>query len=167
MPTSYDYGKAEVCAWIRAHFPPHSTILDVGAGNGKWRHLLPEYENMDAVEIFTPTAMALRALPYRHVFNDDIRFFDYWAYDLIIFGDVIEHLTAEDARTVLEYAADRCLDMVVAVPWLYEQDAIYGNPYEVHLQPDLTPEIFAERYPMMEVLHDPGHGYCYYHKKEG
>ena len=167
MPTSYDYGKAEVCAWIRAHFLPGSSVLDVGAGAGKWRQLLPEYENMDAVEIFTPTAMALRALPYRHVFNDDIRFFDYWTYDLIIFGDVIEHLTAEDARTVLDYAAERCLDMVVAVPWLYAQGPVGGNVHETHLQPDLTPEIFAERYPMLEVLHDPGHGYCYYHKKEG
>ena len=47
---SYDFGKSEVCAWIRAHFPRTSTILDVGAGDGKWRRLLREYETMDAVE---------------------------------------------------------------------------------------------------------------------
>jgi hypothetical protein len=167
MPTSYDYGKAEVCAWIRARFPRTSTILDVGAGDGKWRRLLREYETMDAVEIFTPTAMALRALPYRHVYNADIRRFEYERYDLIIFGDVIEHLSPQDAQAVLAYAAKRCRDMVVAVPWLYAQGPVDGNVHETHLQPDLTPEIFAERYPMLEVLHDPGHGYCYYHRKEG
>lgn len=164
---SYDFGKAEVCAWIRAHFPPHSTILDVGAGDGKWRRLLREYETMDAVEAYGPNVTELWKSFYGNVFQADIRRFEYERYDLIIFGDVIEHLSPQDAQAVLAYAAERCRDMVVAVPWLYRQDAIYGNPYEVHLQPDLTPEIFAERYPLLDVLHDPGHGYCYYHRKEG
>ena len=164
---SYDFGKSEVCAWIRAHFPRTSTILDVGAGDGKWRRLLREYETMDAVEAYGPNVTELWKSFYRNVFQADIRRFEYGRYDLIIFGDVIEHLSPQDAQAVLAYAAERCRDMVVAVPWLYRQDAIYGNPYEVHLQPDLTPEIFAARYPTLEVLHDPGHGYCYYHKKEG
>ena len=40
--SSYDYGKPEICAWVRKHFPRSSTILDVGACDGKWRRLLPE-----------------------------------------------------------------------------------------------------------------------------
>ena len=56
--SSYDYGKPEVCAWIRRHFPPETTILDVGACDGKWRRLLPEYPNMDAVEAFEPNLTA-------------------------------------------------------------------------------------------------------------
>ena len=54
--------------------------------------------------------------------------------------------------------------MIIAVPWLYEQCAIYGNEYGIHIQDDLTPELFAERYLGFDVLCDPGHGYCYYHK---
>ena len=159
---SYDYGKTEVCAWIREHFARDAEILDVGASDGKWRQLLPEYPNMDAVEIFRPHLKNLGG--YRQPFIADIRDFAYSWYDLIIFGDVIEHLSVPDAQRVLAYARPRCRDMIVAVPYLYPQGPAYGNPYEIHLQPDLTAERFRQRYPGFEVLHDPGHNYGYWHK---
>lgn len=161
---SYDAGKPEVVAWIRQNFPPESSILDVGACDGRWKGLLPEYFCMDAVEIFTPNAWQIKPL-YREVFNIDIRQFKYEPYDLIIFGDVIEHMPVEDAQAVLRYAAERCRDMIVAVPWQYKQDEMYGNPWEKHIQDDLTPELFSERYPGFEELVSLP-GYCYYHKRE-
>ena len=159
---SYIYGKPETCAWIREHFTPNSTVLDVGACEGLWRNLLHEYPLMDAVEAFEPNARTLRG--YNRVFCEDIRNFKYDWYDLIIFGDVLEHLSVGDAQAVLEYAKPRCRDMVIAVPFEYEQGAIYGNPYEVHVQDDLTPELFDERYPGYEVICRPLPDYCYYHK---
>lgn len=159
---SYSYGKDEVCAWIRQYFPRDATILDVGACDANWRRRLPEYPNMDAVEAFSPNLQYLS--DYRTVYHADIRDFQFSSYDLIIFGDIIEHLTVGEAQAVLAYAWQRCIDMIVAVPFLYHQGAIYGNPYEVHIQDDLTAENFAERYPDLEVLFNPGHGYCYYHK---
>ena len=160
--SSYFYGKPEICAWVRAYFPRSSTILDVGACDGNWRRLLPEYPNMDAVEAFKPNLGRLRG--YRNVFHADIREFPYKRYDLIIFGDIIEHLTVAQAQAVLAYAVPRCRDMIVAVPFLYRQGAIYDNPYEVHIQDDLTPELFAQRYPELEVLLRAREDYCYYHK---
>lgn len=160
--SSYDYGKPEICAWVRKHFPRSSTILDVGACDGKWRRLLPEYPNMDAVEAFEPNLKHLQG--YRLVFHANIHDLKYEDYDLIILGDILEHLTVDEAREVLDYAAPRCRDMIIAVPFLYEQGAIYGNPYEVHIQDDLTPELFEQRYPGFDVLLDPGHNYRYYHK---
>lgn len=159
---SYSYGKKEVCAWIRENFPSDSTVLDVGACDGNWLWRLPEYENMDAIDVYPPNMQ--RLIGYRQKFCEDIRNFTYDWYDLIIFGDVIEHLPVEGAQAVLEYAKPRCRDLIIAVPFLYEQGAIYGNPYEVHIQDDLTPENFEERYPGYEVLCDPGHDYRYYHK---
>ena len=161
--SSYDYGKPEICAWVRQHFPRDATILDVGACDGKWRKLLPEYPNMDAVEAFEPNLQNLQG--YRDVYHSDIRDFGYEWYDLVIFGDIVEHLSVEAAKNELEYARDRCRDMIVAVPFLYKQDAIYGNPYEVHIQDDLTPENFVERYPGFEVLLRARDNYCYYHKE--
>ena len=160
--SSYDYGKPEICAWVRQHFPRDATILDVGACDGKWRRLLPEFPNMDAVEAFEPNLQNLQG--YRDVYHSDIRDFGYEWYDLVIFGDIVEHLSVEAAKNELEYARDRCRDMIVAVPFLYEQGAIYGNPYEVHIQDDLTPENFDERYPGFEVLLRARDDYCYYHK---
>lgn len=158
---SYDYGKDYVCAWIRENIPRDAEILDVGACDGKWRNLLPEYQNMDAVEIYEPNASCIEDL-YRLVVNEDIYDFHYKWYDLVIFGDVLEHLTVERAQTVLDYAAKHSSRVIIGVPFLYPQGELYGNPFEQHLQPDLTPELFNERYPGYVVLVQPTNGYCYY-----
>lgn len=165
MPYSYNIGKSEVCEWVRDHFSADAEVLDVGAGCGTWLRLLPEFQRMDAVEIFPPNYRQL--LGYRQKFLADIRGFKYEHYDLIIFGDIIEHLSVEDARRVLAYARPRCTDMIVAVPFLYPQEAVGGNEAERHIQDDLTAEIFAERYHGFEVLFDTGENYCYYHKAGG
>ena len=161
---SYIFGKIEICSWIRNHFPAEAEILDVGACEGNWAHRLGgDFDNIDAVEAWAPNLENLKGL-YRDVYYCDIREFEYDWYDLIIFGDIIEHLPVEDAQKVLEYAKPRCKDMIIAVPFLYNQGAIYGNPYEVHVQNDLTAENFEERYPGFEVLLNARYDYRYYHK---
>jgi len=160
MP-SYDVGKDAVVEWIRINFNTDSRILDVGACDGKWKKLLPEYR-MDAVEIWEPYCKNLT--DYENVYNYNIVGMIYEYYDLIIFGDVIEHMTVEEAQQVIKYAHPRCKDMIVAVPFLYPQEAVDGNPWQAHKQPELTADLFAERYPSLEVLHYAEEYYCYYHK---
>ena len=160
MP-SYDVGKDVVVEWIRKNFNTDSRILDVGACDGKWKKLLPEYR-MDAVEIWEPYCKNLTE--YENVYNYNIVGMIYEYYDLIIFGDVIEHMTVEEAQQVIKYAYPRCTDMIVAVPFLYPQEAVDGNPWQAHKQPELTAELFAERYPSLEVLNYAEEYYCYYHK---
>lgn len=157
---SFTKGKEAVVAWIREHFPRESSVLDVGAGGGIWHQLLPEYR-MDAVEIFRPTAEQLCGM-YNTVICADIADVSY-DYDLVIFGDVIEHMSVEKAQKVLAYAREHSKDFVVAVPWLYEQGVCYGNQWEIHIQDDLTPEIFDERYPGMEPIW-AAEDYAYYHR---
>lgn len=164
---SYNEGKPEVVRWVKDHFPKGSTCLDVGACDGKWWYLLGDYLKMDAVEIFQPNiAMHDLKRKYNKVFYGDICGMEYGHYDLIIFGDVLEHMTVEKAQKVLKYAEPRCKDMVIGIPFLYSQDEIYGNPWEKHIQNDLTPELFDERYPGYEVIVRPLNEYCYYHKGE-
>lgn len=164
--SSYDFGKDEVCKWIRQAFPNDSTILDVGACNGKWRSLLPEYPNMDAVEVYEPNARSIERM-YRNTFCMDVCNMRYGHYNLIIFGDVIEHMSVADAQACLKYAKQRCDDLIIGVPFLYKQGALYGNEYERHIQDDLTAELFKERYKGFEVLHNCTEAaYCYYHKEQ-
>lgn len=163
---SYNEGKREVCAWIRERFDRDSKILDVGPSDGKWRTLLSDYRHMDAVEVWKPYADRCRGM-YEHVYVQDIKDFEYDWYDLIILGDVIEHLTVEDAQKVIDYAMERCRDMIVAVPFLYKQGEVGGNPYEVHIQDDLTRELFEKRYKGLMVLCEARADYCYFHKDEG
>ena len=162
MP-SYDLGKDLVVKWIRKNFEKSSLILDVGACDGKWKKSLPEY-TMDAVEVWKPYCDALVPM-YRNVFNADIIDFSYGYYELIIFGDVIEHMTIENAQKVLEYAKPRCKDLIIAVPYLYKQGPLYGNKWEEHIQNDLTPENFIERYGEYDIIWQAGN-YCYYCKKK-
>ena len=163
---SYDCGKEEVVAWIKNNFPKGSTCLDVGACDAKWFNLLGDYLVMDAVEIYEPNIMnnRLREI-YRDVICGDIADCVYNWYDLIIFGDVIEHMPVEKAQDVLEYAKYRCNNMIVAVPFMLDQDDLYGNPHEVHIQNDLTPIIFDQRYPGFKMISRPQANYAYYVKR--
>ena len=164
---NYDSGKGEVVTWIKNNFPEGSTCLDVGPCDGKWFRLLGDYLVMDAVEIYEPNIEnnGLRNM-YREIVCGDIADCVYNWYDLIIFGDVIEHMDVEKAQRVLEYARNRCRDMIVAVPYLYRQGPNYGNQWEIHVQEDLTPELFDARYPGFRIIHRPVPNYAYYAKAE-
>jgi len=164
--SSLNDGKQEIVSWIKEHFPEGSTVLDVGACDGKWAKLLTGY-TIDAVEIFEPNIRVHNLkYKYRNVYNCNILDYKYDYYDLIIFGDVIEHMQVWEAQVVLDYAKERCKDIIVGVPFLYPQDEIYGNPYERHIQDDLTEVKFYERYKGFELLLKPRHNYAYYKKGE-
>lgn len=103
---------------------------------------------MDAVEAWRPYIakykLADKQRKLTHASVVDHNEFD---YDVILFGDILEHLSVKDAQKVVAKMYPRCKELVIAVPFLYKQDAINHNPFEIHIQEDLTPEIFAERYP--------------------
>ena len=163
---SYSTFKSEIREWICENFERDASILDVGAGSGTYYNLLgDEFRNIDAVEVYAPNIKNydLRN-KYQNVYNENIVGFEYNYYDLIIFGDILEHLTIEDAQKVLNYACDRCKDLIVAVPYLLPQEA-NENAYEKHIQDDLTPEIMEERYPCLKPLFQNS-AYGYYIKKE-
>lgn len=151
--SSIDFGKAEVCEWIKNRFHKGASCLDVGSCDGKWSDLLGDYLDMDGIEIF-PKNVTDNQLwkKYRHITIGDVRDFHFGVYACIIFGDVIEHMEIDEAQYLLKYAARRCDDMVVGVPFRWRQDAIYGNPFEKHIQDDLTHEVFMGRYPGFEPL---------------
>jgi hypothetical protein len=149
---SYKFFKEDIRNYLINKYPPKSTILDVGAGSGTYALLLGDYFELDAVEVYKPSAEYIEGR-YRKVYNEDIRDFKYKRYDVIIFGDILEHLEVNEAQKVLGYAIPRCNEIIVAVPYQYKQGAIYGNDYEIHKQDDLTPENVIERYPYLELLY--------------
>ena len=161
---SYNEGKAEAVKWIFEHFSRGSTCLDVGACDGKWSDLLGDMFIMDAVEVWEPYIREHKLKDkYRAVFNCNITNLSYKHYDLIIFGDILEHLTIKEARHVLDYAMTRCRDMIVAVPFKYRQGAKNNNPFERHMQDDLTHEIFMSRFEGLRPLY-LSDKYAYYVK---
>ncbi len=147
----------DLSKWIRKHYPEEeTTILDIGAGNGKYRRLLGDYyDNMDAVEIWDDYIPQLKERDkYRYVFHCDARKFKFTEkYDIVIMGDVLEHMTIEDGQKLIDYILQNTRELIVVVPYMYPQHALYGNTYEIHLQPDLTPDNVTERYPQLHMLY--------------
>ena len=167
MARSYEYYKEDVRNYLIERFNKDIKILDVGCGEGTYYDLLHQYfSNIDGVEIYRPNIdnYGLES-KYNNVYNTDIKDFKYEYYDVIIFGDVIEHLEIEEAREVLEYACARCSELIVAVPYCYKQGIEEGNIYEIHKQDDLTKENMIDRYPFLELLYG-NDVYGYYIKRK-
>ena len=166
MSYSYDYFKEDIANYLKNKFTSDATILDVGAGCGTYYNYLNDtFKQMYAVEVFEPNIKNFDLEnKYKEVYNIDIRDFKYDHYDIIIFGDVLEHLNVEDAQKVLNYALDRCEEVIVAVPYEMEQGIEEDNVYEIHLQPDITKENMLERYPRLKLLYG-NDLYGYYIKK--
>ena len=164
--SSYRQGKPEVKFWLAQHLSNGAEVLDVGACDGVWFNILSEWYTMDAVEVWEPNIDKYKLeKKYRFVINCPVQNYYYGHYDLVLFGDVIEHMTVEDAQKVLAYAREHSDMVIVAVPFLFKQDAIYGNPYERHIQDDLTNQLFLERYPNFEpIILYPKYGYYVWRK---
>lgn len=133
----------ETKPWImkKAEQNKIKTVLDVGAGSGTYRDYF--YSNnyrpiMDAVEVWQPYIDEFNLKnKYRRVYDVDIRDFDRYHHDLVIFGDVLEHMSEEDALQVWDTASKYCRFAVISIPIIeYHQHAINGNPYEEHVKED-------------------------------
>lgn len=150
-----DLGGLLVTAHIRHYFPKDATILDVGAGWGKYRFLLSDYPNMDACEVWQPyiEAEKLEEL-YSRVFAVDICDLHDVFYDVIIMGDVLEHIGRERAIPLIEKLKSSCRQLYVVVPYKYHQGEVHGNKYEIHLQDDLTDELVRELYGLKLLAKD-------------
>lgn len=155
MAYSYSFYKEEVRDYLKSKFKGNAKVLDVGAGCGTyWNLLHNDFKLIDAVEVYKPNINKYNLKSkYHRVYNINIKDFQYGNYDIIIFGDIIEHLNINDAQNVLKYALNRCKEIIVAVPYELEQDEVDGNIHEIHKQDDLTPEIMKERYPYLKLLY--------------
>lgn len=162
MPYSYSLFKDQVRDHIVDNFPKHTKFLDVGAGSGTYgRMLKPHYEKVDALEIF-PEYIKMFKLEevYNKIHIGDILDFSFLAYDYIIMGDVLEHIPTEKAQALLRTMHYTGKNVLIAVPYQYEQGEEFGNIYETHHQPDLTMGIMYQRYPMLRLLYgDDKYGY--------
>lgn len=169
MATSFGYFKESIKEYLEKNYKRGTRILDVGAGSGTYYELLKDYfEDIEAVEVFKPNIENYQLeSKYKKVYNVNIKDFRYpkFRYDIIIFGDIIEHLEVEEAEKVLMYAYERCKEMIVAVPYCYKQGIEEGNVYEIHKQDDLTPANMLERYPYLELLYGNSE-YGYYIKRK-
>jgi hypothetical protein len=171
MPYSSTFAKLEIQNHFDKNFSREIKILDVGPGAGMYSALLSCFSpilgysldfKLDCLEIWEPYVYEFNLKNfYNNVYIGDIRNFDFLKYDYIILGDILEHLNTKDAQKIINTICDNNQKCLVAVPYLWEQGPVFDNPYEEHLQPDLTHALMLERYPSLHLLFG-NEGYGYY-----
>ncbi len=122
------------------------TVLDVGAGQGVYLNLIRESLGQNvivsAVEVWKPYIDQFNLENrYDHLYPIDVREMIDFDYDLVILGDILEHMTELDAIYLWERISKKARYAIISIPIIhYHQDAINGNPYEVHVDEDWNTE---------------------------
>jgi hypothetical protein len=127
------------------------SVLDVGVGFGRWgilfREFLEIWDNsnydgnwervIDGVEIFPDYIKDYHRYFYSNIYIENaleyLRKTDK-QYDLINFGDVIEHLPKQDGEELIRLAMDKSRYVLINIPigkhWV--QEGTKDNPHEAH-----------------------------------
>ena len=133
-----DWTKERVTA-LSEDGPLH--ILDIGPGVGTYAKLLagPAVSQLTGIEIFEPYVHTYRLKQYYdEIIIGDAREVDLPECDVVILGDVAEHMSAEDALalwTRASAAARRAVYLSIPIVH-YPQHEIEGNPHEHHVVDD-------------------------------
>lgn len=153
---SETYFDDHIYRFVSNKWGEHATMLDIGGGDGKWAHVLGSFiRHIDCIEIFEPYVERYNLKEmYTNVYTGNFLDFDFEYYDLVVMGDVFEHVTQEEAFNWLSKVRNKVGDIMIVVPFEYVQDwdGVYENVYGHHHQPDLTPTNMLERYPMLELM---------------
>lgn len=131
MPLSIWLGLEDCLALIVERRP--RSVLDAGLGFGLWGHLLRQYLDVwagriqpsewqiriDGIEIAEQRVQPHARQLYSNIYIGDIRAVvaecaSRYPYDVILFGDVLEHLPKDDAHVVLKTAVTLAQVLVVA-----------------------------------------------------
>ena len=163
MPFSSKQGKKQTVEWIQ-EAGDIKTIFDVGAGAGTYPKLLKETHkiltdaNWIGIEAWTDYIKEYDLeSKYNTLYNEDIRTFN-WSkvpnIDLTIFGDILEHMTKEEAQSLVNTALDHSKYISISIPVKHmPQGASYGNPFEIHVKDNWTHDEVLESFPYIKKSH--------------
>ncbi|WP_319413280.1 class I SAM-dependent methyltransferase [uncultured Cohaesibacter sp.] len=140
MPFSAEASKPWIGERLR-ELEQIDRVLDIGVGAGRYsklfRALCPDAEWI-GVEIFSPyiERFGLTKL-YDEIIEQDARSVDYTKlgnFDVAFCGDVLEHMTKDEAKTVIDMMVRYTGNIFISVP-LGEcpQGEVYGNQHEAHV----------------------------------
>lgn len=142
MPQSSAEGKT----WIRDRVTDLGRdapldVLDIGPGVGTYAKLLagPAVRRITGIEIYEPYVHTYRLRSYYDdVIVGDALQVEFPAADVVILGDVAEHMNASDALALWDKATSAARQAVyLSIPIVhYPQGEIEGNEHERHIVDD-------------------------------
>lgn len=162
--TSSSCGIPYLLATIRRLNP--RSVLDVGCGFGRYGFLIREfleiwtehrYEKsewqvyLEGIDAYAGNWCPLHDYLYDRYVTSDIRSYPFERrFDLILAGDVIEHLPKAEAFDVLQKLESNADRVLVGIPlgdrWV--QGELGGNPFQAHRSTWQTAD-FTQRYDVL------------------
>lgn len=165
MPYSSKRGKAVTAELFKGLNV--KTVLDIGAGSGTYKKLADRVGALQkakwtALEVWEPYIERFKLNDlYDEVILQDARQYLNTNYEMVICGDVLEHMTKDEAFTILDRYKNSY--RLVSVPTVhYPQGEHEGNPYEKHVEEDWNPEWIADRYKDELIGMHPDNGITVY-----
>lgn len=159
MSYSLRTGKAETLKWFQDNEARIKKIVDIGPGSGTYINLIKEENNCCSsahwigVEIWKPYIEQYNLeRRYDQVLNQDIRNVDWAALgqiSAVIAGDVLEHITKEEAIVLVDKILSVADTLIVSIPIVHmpQDDHTYENPYEAHIKDDWSHEEVMDTWP--------------------
>ena len=156
MGGSVRAGKSTIVDWIK-EINDIKTILDIGAGCGTYYDLFVDTHNMltesqwIAVEAWAPIVekFSLKT-KYQTVLTEDVRNLDWMTVpelDLVFMGDVLEHMTKDEAIAVVDKVMSKSRFGIISIPIIHWPQGIHeGNPFEVHVKDDWSMQEVSETF---------------------
>ena len=136
MPSSDTRGKAQILDFVRNL--KHERMLDIGCGEGTYAKLFPE-ARWTGVEVWQPYVDQYDL----HSLYNDLRIMDArdWTssderWDIAVAGDVLEHMTVDEAKSLFDKLRACANWVVVSIPFDMPQGEWGGNPHERHVKDD-------------------------------
>lgn len=127
------------------------TVLDVGPGVGTYAKLfagLP-IRRMLAIEAWAPYLETYRLAEfYDDIVVGDVRETQLPPCDVVVLGDVVEHMSRGDGLALWQRCAEVAARAVyLSIPIVhYPQHEIEGNPYEVHVEEDWSHDLVLAQF---------------------
>jgi hypothetical protein len=152
MPHSDGVNKGYTIEYIKSNINP-LTVLDVGVGAGIYSDIIRKQidypVHLTGVEAWEPYIEEFDLLNKYDVLDlQDIRDRENFDYDLVIFGDVLEHMSKEEALGVWNKASMQAKWGIISVPIIhYHQGPAFGNPYEIHVEEDWNTQDVLNHFP--------------------
>lgn len=161
MPYSTKEGKAQTVEWVKEIQEPINRVLDLGIGKGTYSRLFRKNNDTQifnsywiGIEVWVPYINKYNLYKrYNQIITEDIRKVDYKALypiDLAFAGDVLEHMTKNESIDVVNQVLSICPRLIISIPIIhYPQDAIEGNPFEIHVKDDWSHEEMMDTFPQI------------------
>lgn len=147
MPFSSESGKTAI-KWVVSKLPKKDRMLDIGAGCGTYAKMFPA-KHWTGVEVWEPY---VEKYGLKNLYNDlivkdatELEFNEH--YDVAFAGDVLEHMSSEEAIKLIK-KLKACADtVIISIPiGHYPQGPYEDNPYEIHIVDNWTDEAVKEAF---------------------